>query len=548
MTVVALPASTQGSTPCTTAPCVQVAYEDYTGHLASDAKHFIYAPEGEEVELGVYAEFTPGSCTGHCVHSDRSVTWTVSGAEGYSVLEVESSIPYNVNATSIQLNLGDAGAGDTISVTCAIGATTPGDCDEKKNGDLYEHTPNSHGGASATCTIKLWRAGMSISNATESVPEIYDSEFASVVGAQIELVGATPASGPGIQPYSWESREHGDDLIATMTGSNQWSGKFVVETLLLCDVVVENPMVPNGTRSQTVGAQIYPIIRRPGWEASATHGAVDLQWREQFADAFPIVNADSFIAYGQNTNSNEKYEDQNTVIVTPIYAVLPNLPNDYDDFESKIEEITSGPNIGYWFNSDPDIFKVNRKTRINYWTTPNAGKPSVPALGPNGQSYVRWAGIQTALLGDSCDTTTCTANDEPCYPNSCPNPNAHDGVGNNVRHRANIWHEGYGCPSSDNQDEIGHQALLEEAVAGTPNKAYHDPVWSVNLVYATSDEALRTVDELTRALTNQNLTAAMLQSHASINSTEEWHNFQGRRYFHDGTQWQIEWGFYGGGY
>jgi hypothetical protein len=480
------------------------------------AKHFIYAPEGEEVEIGVYAEFTPAACTAQCAHGDRSVTWTVSGAPNYTVESADASIPYTLNVASGTFRLGDAQAGDTITVTCAIGATSPGACNEKKNGDLYEHTPNSHGGASATCTIKLWRLDMEANQDLDPLLgyPFYTFEFAKYTTTTATVIGATPVE------YRWRSTI-GGPLHAELTStSNTWAGKIVASTGIDCRAMVVNACKSTQNEYAEHFIHLYPSIRRPGWTMDVSLTGADYEWQQGNEDWFPgNVDMEFFAA---NTNLDEDYLPFSGVVVTPVYGAENEFdPFDYgdvpvaaDSFENVIDEVVSGPCINLWYNTDPSLYKVDRTVLVNYWVTPDAVAPSTPALDPDGDPYTNWLQVQADQFGDYC---------------ICSNPSGHGGNTTNIRFVFLTWHEGFGAPLSPNAVYLGHQGQLEDAILNGPRMDY-DAVWRCDLQYATSPGGLLAIDEAQRAHVQANLFSRTMSVHSFVNGYWDRHNFNGNIY------------------
>ena len=255
----------------------------------------------------------------------------------------------------------------------------------------------------------------------------------------------------------------------------------------------------------------------------------DPDWWKNVELAFPGLISPT--PMGLNTNDTQKYRELPTEVVTPIYVDLSitnpakydpdvwtsGVPNDYGDFSGKVTEITSGPNEELFYNSSTNLFKVERIALLNFWTTPQGTWP--PTMVPNPGSYTNWLDMYTSGQ-QSCQ---------------CSSPSSHGASGvSNIRHQANIWHETSGCPDSDNDDKLGHQIRIKDAVEG-PEPHKFDALWRADLVYSTSEPGLRVADEAIRFSTSTFLAIEAAKVHTYVTTSPQKHNFTGFFWMYDST-------------
>ncbi len=519
--------------PPATAPWLQVGKEkdSQSGiQFDSNAAHFLYCPDGEQVRVEVYAQFTPGTACDGCPHDARSVQWVVEGTENFDIVSEDTQLDVNQRAFAT-LDLGDAG--DTVTVTCIVGTAgyDPGEeCPEGRNGDPDEHGGN-HNGAQATCTFKLWRLDLDVSGG-DAEPDLYPGMYKTTFGQSITTsavpVGATPtAPTQNLSPWNWQSTDlHEFELLNSMTGNDSWSGKFVAPSVIEVGVVVLNECSPPHLEYVVESVIITPSKRRSGWDnMTVTHAGEEESWKSDKPNGFPILDEEDFTAWGQNTNTYVRYEDYSTLIVTPVYSGDSVPASKYADATGIREEIVSGPNSSLWYLSDSSLFESARKSRINHWITPNATKSSTaPALGPAAIGYSNWCNIYSVL-----GTYTCT----------CTAPSGHYGVGGNIRYMANIWHEGYGCPYSPNQELLGHQIRIEEAVP-EGDKYLYDAVWLSDLLWSKTEVGILAAAEYARSIASTNLATATRQLEYYVTDDPTKHNFHGKMHYYNGSGWVLQ--------
>ena len=303
-------------------------------------------------------------------------------------------------------------------------------------------------------------------------------------------------------------------------------------TVIECRAAARNPYVAVGDlgwlKYITRTIYIYPKERRPGWNIVSTFGESQTNWQQGDPTWFPNIAGN--VLFGQNTNQAGPYHESSGVIITPVYNEPVAFPDDYLAFDSMVGEIVAGPNTGLWYNCYPSLFKVARMARYNYWISPGATKPSIPATDPNGNPYTNWLTLQANLLQDTC---------------TCSNPSAHGGVGNNIRWIANTWHEKYGCPFSPYQVYLGHQAQIEDAIENGPAYTY-DAVYLCDLNFSTTKEGLRAENMSSRFTPEVELNKRAQSVHTFINTPWDIHNFKGSFWNYENGAWVLRSGaFYG---
>lgn len=310
---------------------------------------------------------------------------------------------------------------------------------------------------------------------------------------------------------------------------------MVAPTLIKAKALVVNQCNPSAMANAIETVEINPTIRRPNWNMDNVSGLIDkdTDWWKNVESAFPGVTAQTPL--GLNDNKVAKYQQVTEQVVTPIYVDLsitnpdqyppeewPNgVPNDAGEFSGKITEINTGPNEGFFYNSDTSIYKINRIARLNNWITPAGTWPSiVPNENPNTgdpASYVNWLDIYGSG-GQSC---------------GCTNPGAHGAASvADIRHEANYWHEAGGCPSSSNKEKLGHQIRIKEAVEGIEPETY-DVLWRCDLLYADSEIGLKIKDENARYAVSSNLLGEAGAVHSFVSSHPQKHNFVGNFWAYD---------------
>ncbi len=450
-----------------------------------------------------------------------------------------------------------------VKITAEISDTVPGDCDEDRSGEEAEHYPIAvHAGTSATCTIKLWSVDIEVQG--DSVDEIfsndtdYHSTFAETVTTEITVTGATPYG------YVWESAfaTDPDDALVLIPGTSNWEGKLIDKTIIGCLVYVENAIDPTQLETRTVTTVIDPQKRRDGWNIEVKENIeTDKDWKSNDPLAFPGQSTNQrTAALGLNSNSNDDYRrgragasgvfeetEYDHLIVTPIYTDLNDEFTDApDEFENVIEYVDdSGPNdVGgldrFCYVSDKTLYKIDRITLINYWTTPNATKPQVspfidqngnPILDPQGNSWTNWLEVQQNNLtsGDSCQ---------------CSNPSAHNV--SNIHYQFIVQHESYGNPASQFQHLLGHQVLIEDAASNPLLSGTYDTVYRCDLLYGkgttnvTPLEDLRNKAEDERLQSTVQLLTKASSVHSYITADYEKHNYHGNYYNFSSTgNWQT---------
>lgn len=510
-----------------TTPFVEVGAGTHDGHFLSNADHFMYCPEGSDVtgiEVIFVSEFYTNSCNSRCTHPPRTVTWSVSGGNP-TVLEKVDTLNQDTGQTSAHVKyLLKVSAGDTITATCTIGAaSTATQCQERKQGGYYDHTGN-HGGATATCTVKFWRADLTANVDIRPNYEYphYACEFATNVTTTATVVGATAYE------YKWASWINGSIHKSVTNTSNTWVGKLVDYTSIDCQIKVRNQCDLSQWDYAWPGIYIDATQRRPDWMMAISLDGQNLNWLSDKPDAFPQVNEAKWepggeYAYGQNTNFLEKYRGFSTIIVTPIYVHdqdpnPPELPDDYEAFEGTTGYIDSGPHEGFFFNDDPTLYAVKRYLLSNHWINPNpgVGHPSVPAKDKDNHDYTNWASLlQLNELGPGC---------------KCLYPARHDGEGASAHYNANQRHETYGSPYQGSPPNwaLGHQGLMQGAVEnGYPD--WYDAVWRCDLLYSATVNGLRISDEGARNFVNQKLLdqALLLHQNGYLGTQPDSHNYCG---------------------
>jgi len=502
--------------------------------FAEDKDHFIYCADGASREVDVLAKFSRGNgCPAQCAHGDRKWTWTQKVNGGSATVIYEEFLPPGTTQSEKQFLI--QGAGDTVTITCTVGATVPGICEEDDPKKEYEHS-GTHLGNSRSCTFKLWRLDMDVVGEEPTFPfySLYNIEFAKSVTMEGTLVGATEiAAQGGAHPWKWKSLIGFQELQA-MEDSKTWTGTMVAHTLFQATATVENECDSNFTDSTIGTIQVVPNIRRPDWrmvDVSASIEPVE-DWLSDDPTAFPgLANGDRL---GLNNNAINKYRVTVDQVVTPIYVDLsitdpnnysPGVPHDYDDFTSKVTQISNGPNAGLFFNSNTTIFNVDRVALLNHWTTPEGTWPvGVPNVNPSDgspASFGNWLAIYTAGQ-QSCE---------------CASPSGHGASSeSDIRHKSNYWHEGRGCPDSDNWESLGHQMLMKKAIESSPET--HDALWQADLLYSDSEFGLRTADETVRRSVSAALTIASAGLHGGyLNQNPQRHNFYGFVWLFNGAAW-----------
>lgn len=198
--------------------------------------------------------------------------------------------------------------------------------------------------------------------------------------------------------------------------------------------------------------------------------------------------------------------------VVPYYDVNSgDFAADYASFASKITEITSGPNEGFFYNSDPTMYEINRQILSNHWINPAAGHPTTPALDNNGNPYMNWLEVFEAYYGADC---------------KCLNPSAHGGTGTGTFYQANLYHEGRGNPNSPNNRLLGHHSRLEDGFANG-SRAVLDPIYRCDLLYAVTEDGLRADDEVHRADASNRLLLLIGALHGYISADPSKHSYKG---------------------
>src|SRR5690606_17005104 len=112
-----------------------------------------------------------------------------------------------------------------------------------------------------------------------------------------------------------------------------------------------------------------PSIRRPEWTTEVQLAGINDNWLNNLPPAFPQVDwgwhavgnppKDELPTYGRNTNAREHYENEFNEVVVPYYSNnTGDFAADYASFPSKVTEITSGPNTGFYYNNDPTMYEI----------------------------------------------------------------------------------------------------------------------------------------------------------------------------------------------
>ena len=459
----------QGSPDCTSGPCVKVGLQSTwtigdDWEFALDYEYLKWCDRNGAIQIEVLAEFLPGDMQcGFCAHGERSWTWSVSGASTYSIDSVGV-----ISSTKRRAYITVGDGGDLVTVTCTVGAASQGSCSGGSS-----HSGN-HGGASNSCTFRLWSVEMTSDADLEYVDATgvghYKSQFAETSTASLTFYGAFP-----IYRHWYNS----DVAAAHAYNVMSWGGIMVEYSAISCTIHVRNPFVTEGELGwyQALTRKLYldPRERRPGWNITHAWHWFDRDWGKDDPTWFPAMTTDWKYALGQNTNVLDGYEDEWNTIITPVYDKLADHPDSHAAFNNVVSDVTSGPNQSLWYTSDPTLFKVDRISRCNYWITPEATAPADPATGPNSLPYTNWLSIQNTLLVDTC---------------TCSNPAWHNGIGGNVRYMGNLWHESYGNPFSPNTRLLGHQVVMEDTLASGHPEIY-DAVYRCDVLSASSKDGLR---------------------------------------------------------
>lgn len=510
-------ADAQKSASCgSSIPCVQVGLEDgqHPGTFETDAGHFLYCAEGETLSVAVLAKFNSPTLCSSCDHTPVPRQWTWSWQGGGSPTPVTTVTVTDAYTQVADIELVGAEAGDTITITCTVENVSGGDCYEDHRGRMGTHTASKHLGATATCTVKLWRLDLEANKDLDPVSGYphYISQFASNVAISADAVGTS------IYQTDWTSIVDGEVQNDIENGSSSWSGKIVASTGILCWATVWNQCDLTNKKLAIGDVTIHPSIRRPGWTTEVQLARTETDWLDNDELAFPQVDWSDRVAggkivevptYGRNANARSGYEMAFTEMVVPIYSDSVNYTADYNSFGSMRDEITSGPNMGLFYNTNNALYEVNRQILSNYWIKPTAGKPTIPA-DHSGNSYTNWLGVFEAVKGADC---------------KCLDPGMHGGTGTGTYYRANLYHEGNGNPSSPNGRLIGHQSRLEDGYAAE-SRAIVDPVYRCDLLYDNTEDGLRGQNEGQRAAASANL-SIIQGSHAVINDNPAWHSFKG---------------------
>ena len=147
----------------------------------------------------------------------RSWTWNVSGASNYTFLGEEV-----ISSTQRVAHFSVGGPGDTITIECNVGALPQLGCSSGRS-----HSGN-HGGASASCTFKLWDMQLTCDAEpdTDGHPW-YKSTFADNIQITSNLIGASAITPQGnYHSYDWKSHLMGDeDPLATQLDTATWGGE-----------------------------------------------------------------------------------------------------------------------------------------------------------------------------------------------------------------------------------------------------------------------------------------------------------------------------------
>jgi hypothetical protein len=104
---------------------------------------------------------------------------------------------------------------------------------------------------------------------------------------------------------------------------------------------------------------------------------------------------------------------------------------------------------------------------------------------------------------------------------------------------ANIWHEGYGCPYSPNQELLGHQIRIEEAVP-EGDKYLYDAVWLSDLLWSKTEVGILAAAEYARSIASTNLATATRQLEYYVTDDPTKHNFHGKMHYYNGSGWVLQ--------
>ncbi|MBI4558752.1 MAG: hypothetical protein HY706_14315 [Candidatus Hydrogenedentes bacterium] len=494
-------------------PYVDVKLVDDLGYELPDVDRLIIRESPAPVVRkfrGLFVGPTLNCASGcnHCEHGERSHQWSISPTDGTRIIQIIGTS--DVQTTEIEFS-----AHGQFTITFSVGALPEGECPEG-----LEHTGN-HGGATNSTDIRIWELQSPLTASNPAPIRGDQVATSSVLLGGVNPITTFTLNGQTYYPYNWKAEQVNVTgwTPAELHGSNtSWPGRLVASTTVRCTVNVQNPYAQNpnqefSTDVATVAIQVQP---RQGWHMPAPGTPVeDLQWQNSETQ-FPEKRADEnyyFIAYGENTNNHDKYQEYAEITVFPVYGDNFYFPEDYEAFDGVASLVTTGPNMGLWYNINSALYKCDRKVRFNHWATPGAGKPSVPS-DYNGYNYTNWLGLQIHHYGDTC---------------TCSNPSLHGGVGGNARWRGSYNHETYGPPGSPNQRKLGHQAQIEDVFVSNPLGT--DAVYKCEDNVAATKDALRINDEVERSAASHVIWEAGISVDAVTSPDPAWHSFYGYMLF-----------------
>ena len=511
---------------CASGPCVDIYLydEQSSGHLPDHNRLMLL---GGATDVRFVTDFLKGqmSCgTGcnNCNHGTREYSWSVSPAN--DAMEVGSGIDNNGD-WYVDYTFLDTGV-YTVSVVI-------GDLPQLGCNGTGQHSTEGHGGASNSFQVTVWDAIMSAAGqyynaGSQIVRRAEDVTFS------VELKAAQPVStGPEV-PFDWWSEtfhwDYGAPEMPVQSGTQStWPGKIVDFTVVNCDVTVENPYDASHPKFKWVNILI-DAERRDDWFMTAKPAILDTDiiWQNE-PTAFPRL--EDCLGFAANTNCDVVWMPWRTIYLTPIYTL--STGGAYELFDGMVSEIVDqGPNNGLWYNSSSTMYTCERVALQNWWTMPErtrADKPdTVPTL-YNGYDWLNWYTLQTDVHSDTCQ---------------CIDPGLHSGVGQNIRYRANEYHELYGPPGSPCQSEICHQKNIELAVDQTlpSGERPQDPVWLNEDNVEPSKELLRSSDEEERFSANGAVDEiANIQVHERIDPLPYHHSFHGPLVVFEEDDWNSNW-------
>lgn len=443
-------------------------------------------------------------CLTGCSHGGRSFSFTCGPTGQNGEAEIVSQERLGPNSARCQVRF--KGCAE-FQVTATFGEMPQGTC----IAPWYSHAFVDHGGASGDTKFTLWMVQHPLT-VWPANPNRGQAPFiaASVLGP----VQTVPSDGI-FEPYRWQS-----STGATQNGTlNTWIGKIVQYTRVWCTVTVLNPYYPDAGVVDTWNQyssgyfDIFPASRNWSTGVSFAENG-EPSWQNSVSE-FPGLAA--FKTLGQNTNADVDFRDLSTEIATPLYFTNQAYES---TLEGMLDEVTTGPNDGVWFVTAPP-YVVDRISRFNYWTQPGAPYPAQLAYlnpatifgMPGSYAFTNWQNLQTVAFGDTCE---------------CSDPGSHGGVGGCIRHRANVYHEGYATPGMADPFFFGHQEailyrmfLMTGSPCADPNVLCEDDT-------AASAEMLKLVLEGSRALASMRLRdfTKLVDSNTSSDPTQ--HNFYGR--------------------